>query len=44
MEIEANYEEEHEITCPHCGKTSKHMIKGSTTVDLEPPDRDGPDR
>jgi hypothetical protein len=32
MEIEL----EEEITCPHCGKTSKHTI----VADIEPPEPD----
>ena len=42
MEIEVEYEDEREIECPHCHKTSKHIIRGITYADIEPPERDEP--
>lgn len=35
-EYEVDYEDD--VVCPNCGKT--HRVKGTTWVDLEPPDRD----
>ena len=43
MEIGCDYEAEHELQCPFCGRKAKHAIRDTIYVDVEPPDRDGPD-
>ena len=40
MDVELDYEEMHWITCPHCGKRSRHVIKGVATGEIEPPERE----
>jgi DNA-directed RNA polymerase subunit RPC12/RpoP len=40
MEVEIDYEDDHEIECPHCGKKSTHTVKGTAVADIEPPERE----
>lgn len=40
MEVEIDYDDQHEIECPYCHKKSIHTIKGVAVGEIEPPDRD----
>jgi len=42
MEIEIEYEDEHEIECPYCHKKKRHVVKGVAYGEIEPPGRDEP--
>jgi hypothetical protein len=41
MGLEVEYDEDVELECPHCKK--KSIVHVSGTVEVEPPDVDGPD-
>lgn len=40
LDVELEFEQTEEITCPYCGKKSKHIIKGIATGEIEPPETD----
>ena len=38
MDFQYDYQEEHELECPHCHKRARHTISDTIWVDIEPPD------